>query len=157
MRESVDFHTNATPTFVGTRLREDPGWNPEECLKIHLGKDNVLSLASIKHYTQPGYYPLSKHPKVDRQVGCSYEDNHHTGAQLDKKNFIRLLELSLEGYVKVGWHNNSEDTKANILAEESKCAIAERLERLIKIHFIGDRYKFSPIFKPKCTVFNIQI
>ncbi|KAL0463176.1 UNVERIFIED_CONTAM: putative enzymatic polyprotein [Sesamum latifolium] len=28
MRESTDFHTNATPTFLGTRLRENPERNP---------------------------------------------------------------------------------------------------------------------------------
>ncbi|KAL0401370.1 UNVERIFIED_CONTAM: movement protein [Sesamum latifolium] len=36
--------------------------------------------------------------------------------------------------------NTPEDTKANILAGDSKSAIAERLGRLIKIHFIGDGY-----------------
>ncbi|KAL2237836.1 UNVERIFIED_CONTAM: hypothetical protein Sindi_0975300 [Sesamum indicum] len=29
MRKSADFHTNATPTFVGTRLKENPGRNPK--------------------------------------------------------------------------------------------------------------------------------
>ncbi|KAL2246155.1 UNVERIFIED_CONTAM: hypothetical protein Sindi_2883700 [Sesamum indicum] len=29
MRESADFHTNATPTFVGTRLKENSGKNPK--------------------------------------------------------------------------------------------------------------------------------
>ncbi|KAL2251885.1 UNVERIFIED_CONTAM: hypothetical protein Sindi_2310800, partial [Sesamum indicum] len=33
-----------------------------------------------------------------------------------------------------------EDTKANILAGDSEGAIADRLGRLIKIHFIGDGY-----------------
>ncbi|KAL0356036.1 UNVERIFIED_CONTAM: Enzymatic polyprotein [Sesamum radiatum] len=61
-----------------------------------------------------------------------------TTLELDRENFIRLVELSLEGSVKIGWDNTPEDTKANILAGDSKSAIAERLGRLIKIHFIGD-------------------
>ncbi|KAL0444544.1 UNVERIFIED_CONTAM: hypothetical protein Slati_2177100 [Sesamum latifolium] len=28
MRESMNFHTNATPTFVATRFKENPGRNP---------------------------------------------------------------------------------------------------------------------------------
>ncbi|KAL2240903.1 UNVERIFIED_CONTAM: hypothetical protein Sindi_0731500, partial [Sesamum indicum] len=63
-----------------------------------------------------------------------------TTLELDKENFIKLLELSLEGSVKIRWVNTLEDTKASILAEDSKGAIADRLGRLIKIHFIGDGY-----------------
>ncbi|KAL0311271.1 UNVERIFIED_CONTAM: hypothetical protein Sangu_2421800 [Sesamum angustifolium] len=50
------------------------------------------------------------------------------------------MELSLEGSVKIGWDNTPADTKASILAEDSKSVIADRLGRLIKIHFIGDGY-----------------
>ncbi|KAL0400097.1 UNVERIFIED_CONTAM: movement protein [Sesamum radiatum] len=63
-----------------------------------------------------------------------------TTLELDRENFIRLVELSLEGSVKIGWDNTLEDTKANVLAGDSKSAIAEQLGRLIKIHFIGDWY-----------------
>ncbi|KAL0440532.1 UNVERIFIED_CONTAM: hypothetical protein Slati_2536200 [Sesamum latifolium] len=63
-----------------------------------------------------------------------------TTLKLDRENFIRLVELSLKGFVKIRWDNTPEDTKANILAGDSKSAIAERLGRLIKIHFIGDGY-----------------
>ncbi|KAL2246216.1 UNVERIFIED_CONTAM: hypothetical protein Sindi_2889800 [Sesamum indicum] len=63
-----------------------------------------------------------------------------TTLELDKENFIKLVELSLEGSVKIGWDNTPEDTKASILAGDSKGAIADRLGRLIKIHFIGDGY-----------------
>ncbi|KAL0412945.1 UNVERIFIED_CONTAM: hypothetical protein Sradi_1496200 [Sesamum radiatum] len=62
-----------------------------------------------------------------------------TTLELDRENFIRLVELSLEGSVKIGWDNTPEDTKAHILAGDSKSA-TERLGRLIKIHFIGDGY-----------------
>ncbi|KAL0435043.1 UNVERIFIED_CONTAM: movement protein [Sesamum radiatum] len=37
--------------------------------------------------------------------------------------------VSLEGSVKIRWDNTPEDTKVNILAGDSKSAIAERLER----------------------------
>ncbi|KAL0423688.1 UNVERIFIED_CONTAM: hypothetical protein Sradi_0903600 [Sesamum radiatum] len=48
MRESADFHTNSTPTFVGTRLRENPGRNPRRALEnTHWAKDHVPTLASI--------------------------------------------------------------------------------------------------------------
>ncbi|KAL0437682.1 UNVERIFIED_CONTAM: hypothetical protein Sradi_0476100 [Sesamum radiatum] len=63
-----------------------------------------------------------------------------TTLKLERKSFIRLVELSLEDSMKIGWDNILEDTKANILAGDSKSAIAERLGRLIKIHFIGDGY-----------------
>ncbi|KAL2252704.1 UNVERIFIED_CONTAM: hypothetical protein Sindi_0065100 [Sesamum indicum] len=52
-----------------------------------------------------------------------------TTLELDKENFIKLVELSLEGSVKIGWDNISEDTKASILAGDSKGAIADRLGR----------------------------
>ncbi|KAL2250148.1 UNVERIFIED_CONTAM: hypothetical protein Sindi_2488500, partial [Sesamum indicum] len=63
-----------------------------------------------------------------------------TTLELDKENFIKFVELSLEGSVKIGWDNTPEDTKASILAGDSKGAIADRLGRLIKIHFIEDGY-----------------
>ncbi|KAK4381541.1 movement protein [Sesamum angolense] len=63
-----------------------------------------------------------------------------TTLELDKENFIKLVELSLEGSVKIGWDNTPADTKASILARDSKSEIADRLGRLIKIHFIGDGY-----------------
>ena len=63
-----------------------------------------------------------------------------TTLELDKENFIKLVELSLEGSVKIGWDNTPEDTKASIFVGDSKGAIADRLGRLIKIQFIGDGY-----------------
>ena len=63
-----------------------------------------------------------------------------TTIELDKENFIKLVELSLEGSVKIGWDNTPEDTKANILSRDSNGAIAHWLGSLIKIHFIGDGY-----------------
>ncbi|KAK4388172.1 hypothetical protein Sango_2423800 [Sesamum angolense] len=91
MRESADFHTNATPTEADRRMVA------------------AINIAA-------------------------------TTLELDKENFIKLVELSLEGSMKIGRDNTPADTKASILAGDSKSAIADRLERLIKIHFIGDGY-----------------
>ncbi|KAL0440431.1 UNVERIFIED_CONTAM: hypothetical protein Slati_2526100 [Sesamum latifolium] len=63
-----------------------------------------------------------------------------TTLELDKENFIKLVQLSLEGSVKIGWNNTPEDTKASILAGDSKITIADWLGRLINTHFIGDGY-----------------
>ncbi|KAL0451789.1 UNVERIFIED_CONTAM: hypothetical protein Slati_1157000 [Sesamum latifolium] len=63
-----------------------------------------------------------------------------TTLELDKENFIKLVGLNLEGSVKIEWDNTLEDTKTNILARDSKTAIADRLGRLFKIDFIGDGY-----------------
>ncbi|KAL2230681.1 UNVERIFIED_CONTAM: movement protein [Sesamum indicum] len=107
MRESMDFHTNATPTFVGIRLKENPERNPKRKLI-----DEWVAAIKIAATT----------------------------LELDKDNFIKLVELSLEGSVTIGWDNTPEDIKASILAGDSKGAIADRLGRLIKIHIIGDGY-----------------
>ncbi|KAL0327833.1 UNVERIFIED_CONTAM: hypothetical protein Sangu_1861300 [Sesamum angustifolium] len=72
-------------------------------------------------------------------MGCSHKIVATT-LELDKKNFIKLVELSLEGSVKIEGDNTLEDTKTSILAGNSKSAIADRLGRLIKIHFIRDGY-----------------
>ncbi|KAL2231233.1 UNVERIFIED_CONTAM: hypothetical protein Sindi_1717700 [Sesamum indicum] len=101
MRESANFHTNATLMFVGTKLKENPRRNPKRVA--------VIKIAA-------------------------------TTLELDKKNFIKLVELSLEGSVKIGWDNTPEDTKASILAADLKGEIADWLGRLIKIHLIGDLY-----------------
>ncbi|KAL2225656.1 UNVERIFIED_CONTAM: hypothetical protein Sindi_3026500, partial [Sesamum indicum] len=63
-----------------------------------------------------------------------------TTVELDKENIIKLVELSMEGSVKIIWDNNPEDTKTSTLFGDSKGAIADRLGRLIKIDVIGDCY-----------------
>ncbi|KAL2240144.1 UNVERIFIED_CONTAM: hypothetical protein Sindi_0655600 [Sesamum indicum] len=93
MRESADLHTNATPTFVGTRLKENPGRNPKK------EPENTPWVATIKIAT--------------------------TTLEFDKENFIKLVELSLEGFVKIGWGNIPEDTKASILARDPKGTIVD--------------------------------
>ncbi|KAL0301915.1 UNVERIFIED_CONTAM: hypothetical protein Sradi_6468300 [Sesamum radiatum] len=140
MRESADFHTNATPTFVGTRLRENPGRNPRRAPEntpwartmpqpLHL-YGAVLNLDVID------FRNMEK--LIDEWVAAI--KIAATTLELDKENFIKLVELSLEGSVKIGWDNTPADTKASILVGDSKSAIADRLGRLIKIHFIGDGY-----------------
>ncbi|KAL2229599.1 UNVERIFIED_CONTAM: hypothetical protein Sindi_1939600 [Sesamum indicum] len=63
-----------------------------------------------------------------------------TNLELNKGNFINLVELSLEGSVKIRWDNIPEDTKAVSLSGTLKSAIVNRLGRFIKIYFIGDGY-----------------
>ncbi|KAL0281825.1 UNVERIFIED_CONTAM: hypothetical protein Sradi_7282900 [Sesamum radiatum] len=63
-----------------------------------------------------------------------------TTLDLIKENFSKLVELNLEGSVKIGWDNIPVNTKSIILVVDPKSAIADRLGRLIKIHFIGDGY-----------------
>ncbi|KAL2251299.1 UNVERIFIED_CONTAM: hypothetical protein Sindi_2252200 [Sesamum indicum] len=123
-----NFHTNAIPTFVRTRLKENPGRNskrvPENTSCAILNLD-IIDFQNIEKL-------------IDEWVATI--KIAATTLELDKKNFIKLVELSLEGSVKIGWDNTPEDTKASILAGDSKGAIADRLGRLIKIHFIGDGY-----------------
>ncbi|KAL2225097.1 UNVERIFIED_CONTAM: hypothetical protein Sindi_2945000 [Sesamum indicum] len=40
-----------------------------------------------------------------------------TTVELDKENIIKLVELSLEGFVKIIWDNNPEDTKTSTFPE----------------------------------------
>ncbi|KAL2237554.1 UNVERIFIED_CONTAM: hypothetical protein Sindi_0947100 [Sesamum indicum] len=127
MRESADFHTNATPTFVGTRLKENTGRNPKRPLHPY---GAILNLDIIDF--------RNTEKLIDEWVAAI--KIAATTLELDKENFIKLVELSLEGSVKIEWDNTPEDTKASILAGDSKGAIADRLGRLIKIHFIGDGY-----------------
>ncbi|KAL0434735.1 UNVERIFIED_CONTAM: hypothetical protein Sradi_0181400 [Sesamum radiatum] len=61
MREGTDFHANATPAFVETRFKENPGRNPRRARKYTMGEDHAPALASIRYYTQPGYYRLQKY------------------------------------------------------------------------------------------------
>ncbi|KAL0430415.1 UNVERIFIED_CONTAM: hypothetical protein Sradi_0667500 [Sesamum radiatum] len=140
MRESSDFHTNATPTFVVTRFKENPGRNPKRVLEHTLWArtmlqplhpyNTILNLDIIDF--------LNTEKLIDEWIVAFKIAT--TTLELDQANFIRLVELSLEGSVKIGWENTPEDTKANILAGNSKSTIAERLGRFIKIHFIGDGY-----------------
>ncbi|KAK4404252.1 Enzymatic polyprotein [Sesamum angolense] len=51
----------------------------------------------------------------------------------------RLQTTEINGPIPAR-RNGKADTKASILARDSKSAIADRLGRLIKIHFIGDGY-----------------
>ncbi|KAL0367014.1 UNVERIFIED_CONTAM: hypothetical protein Sradi_3591500 [Sesamum radiatum] len=139
MRESTDFHTNATPTFVGTRLRENPGRNPRRVPEHTPWARTMLQplhpYGTILNLDIIDFRNIEK--LIDEWVAAL--KIAATTLELDRENFIRLVELSLEGSVKIGWDNTPEDTKA-ILAGDSKSAIAERLGRLIKIHFIGDGY-----------------
>ncbi|KAL2228418.1 UNVERIFIED_CONTAM: hypothetical protein Sindi_1821500 [Sesamum indicum] len=140
MRESTDFHTNATPTFVRTRLKENPGRNPKR-------------VPENTHWARTMLQPLHPYGAILNLDIIDFRNTEKlidewvatikiaaTTLELHKENFIKLVELSLEGSIKIGWDNTPEDTKVSILAGDSKGAIADRLGRLIKIHFIGDGY-----------------
>ncbi|KAL2228675.1 UNVERIFIED_CONTAM: hypothetical protein Sindi_1847200, partial [Sesamum indicum] len=103
------------------------------------GLNKHLALTSIWRFTEPEYYRFSKYRDIDKRMGCTIKIATTT-LELNKENFIKLVELSCEGSAKIGWDNTVEDTKASIFAGDSKGAIADRLGRLIKIHFIGDGY-----------------
>ncbi|KAL0283727.1 UNVERIFIED_CONTAM: hypothetical protein Sradi_7219700 [Sesamum radiatum] len=127
MRESADFHTNATPTFVGTRLRENPGRNPRRA------PENTPWARTMLQPLHP-YGAILNLDVIDfRNVEKLIDEwvvaikIAATTLELDKENFIKLVELSLEGSVKIGWDNTPADTKASILAGDSKSAIADRL------------------------------
>ncbi|KAL0358337.1 UNVERIFIED_CONTAM: hypothetical protein Sangu_0683100 [Sesamum angustifolium] len=140
MRESADFHTNATLTFVGTRLRENPGRNPRRAPENTPWARTMLQplhpYGAVLNLDVIDFRNIEK--LIDEWVAAIKIAT--TTLELDKENFIKLVELSLEGSVKIGWDNTPADTKASNLARDSKSAIADRLGRLVKIHFIGDGY-----------------
>ncbi|KAL0454924.1 UNVERIFIED_CONTAM: movement protein [Sesamum latifolium] len=140
MRESTDFYTNATPTFVATRFKENPGRNsrrvPEHTPWARTMLQPLHPYGTILNLDIIDFRNTEK--LIDEWVAAL--KIAATTLELDRENFIRLVELILEDSVKIGWDNTPEDTKANILAGDSKSAIAEWLGRLIKIHFIGDGY-----------------
>ncbi|KAL0354096.1 UNVERIFIED_CONTAM: hypothetical protein Sangu_0990900 [Sesamum angustifolium] len=140
MRESVDFHTNATPTFVGIRHRENPGRNskraPENTPWARSMLQPLHPYSAVLNLDVIDFRNIEK--LIDEWVAAIKIST--TTLELDKENFIKLVELSLEGSVKIRLDNTPADTKASTLAGDSKSAIAGRLGRLIKIHFIGDGY-----------------
>ncbi|KAL2250247.1 UNVERIFIED_CONTAM: hypothetical protein Sindi_2498400 [Sesamum indicum] len=140
MRDSADFHTNATPTLVKTRLKENSGRNPKRVPENTPWARTMLQplhpYGAILNLDIIDFRNIEK--LIDEWVAAI--KIAATTLELDKENFIKLVELSLDGSVKIGWDNTPEDTKASILVGDSKGAIADRLGRFIKIHFIGDGY-----------------
>ncbi|KAL0406370.1 UNVERIFIED_CONTAM: hypothetical protein Slati_3950900 [Sesamum latifolium] len=125
MRESIDFHTNATLAFVGTRLRENPGRNPRRVPENTPWARTMLQplypYGTILNLDVIDFRNIEK--LIDEWVAAMKKAT--TTLELDKENFIRLLELSLEGWVKIGCDNTPEDTKASIFIGDSKSAITE--------------------------------
>ncbi|KAL0448835.1 UNVERIFIED_CONTAM: hypothetical protein Slati_1439900 [Sesamum latifolium] len=126
--------------FVGIRFKENPGRNPRRVPEHTPWARTMLQplhpYSTILNLDIIDFINIEK--LIDEWVAAL--KIAATTLELDRENFIRLVELSLEGSVKIGCDSTPEDTKANILAGDSKSAIAERLGRLIKIHFIGDGY-----------------
>ena len=144
MREGGDFHTDGHPAFDSTRFatntRRNPGRNPSRVpdatpwAKIMLQPLHpygiVLNLDVIDF--------RNIEELIDEWV--SSMKIAATTLDLDRENFIRLIELSLEGSVKIGWKTTLPRLKEQILEGESKSTIAERFGRLFKTNFIGDGY-----------------
>ncbi|KAL0430585.1 UNVERIFIED_CONTAM: hypothetical protein Sradi_0684500 [Sesamum radiatum] len=102
MRESTDFHTNATPTFVGTRFRDNPGRNPWRV------PDHTLWARTMLQPLHP-YDTILNLDTIDFRNTEKLIDEKvvalkivATTPELDRENFIRLVEFSLEGSVKIG-------------------------------------------------------
>ncbi|KAL0405278.1 UNVERIFIED_CONTAM: hypothetical protein Slati_3841700 [Sesamum latifolium] len=134
MRESMDFHTNATPTFVGTRFKENPWRNPKRVLE-HTPWERIM-LQPLHPYGTILNLDIIDFRNTEKLIDAwvAALKIAATTLELDREIFIRVVELSLEGSMNIGWDNTPEDTKANILAGDSKSAIVERLGRLTKIH-----------------------
>ncbi|KAK4407362.1 putative enzymatic polyprotein [Sesamum angolense] len=103
MRESADFHTNTTPTFVGTRLRENPGRNPRRAPENTPWARTMLQplhpYGAVLNLDVIDFRNMEK--LIDEWVAAI--KIAATTLELDKENFIKLVELSLEGSVKIGW------------------------------------------------------
>ncbi|KAL0392715.1 UNVERIFIED_CONTAM: hypothetical protein Sradi_2494300 [Sesamum radiatum] len=125
---------------MGTKLQENPGKNPrrapEKTPWARIMLQPLHPYGTVLNLDVIDFQNIEK--LIDEWVVAIKITP--TTLELDKENCIKLVELSLEGSVKIGWDNTPVDTKASILAEDSKSAIADRLGRLIKIHFIGDGY-----------------
>ncbi|KAL0402508.1 UNVERIFIED_CONTAM: hypothetical protein Slati_4280700 [Sesamum latifolium] len=102
MRESTDFHTNATPTFVGTRFKENPGRNPRRVLEQTPWARTMLQplhpYGTILNLDIIDFRNTEK--LIDEWVAAL--KIAATTLELDRENFIRLVELSLEDSVKIG-------------------------------------------------------
>ncbi|KAL0461258.1 UNVERIFIED_CONTAM: hypothetical protein Slati_0013400 [Sesamum latifolium] len=108
MRESTDFHTNATPTFVGTRFKENPGRNPRRVPEHTPWARTMLQplhpYGTILNLDIIDFRNTEK--LIDEWVAAL--KIAATTLELDRENFIRLVELSLEGSVKIGWDNTQK-------------------------------------------------
>ncbi|KAL0445174.1 UNVERIFIED_CONTAM: hypothetical protein Slati_2240100 [Sesamum latifolium] len=115
MRESTDFHTNATPIFVATRFKENPGRNPRRVpehtpwamtmLQALHPYDTILNLDIIDF--------RNTEKLIDEWVAAL--NIAATTLELNRENFIRLVELSLEGSMKIGWDNTPKIPKPTFL------------------------------------------
>ena len=57
---------------------------------------------------------------------------------LDKNNFIKLIELSLVGSAKYAWNQVTDEMKAGVYEGDSKSTIADRAGNIFRILFIGE-------------------
>ncbi|KAL2251501.1 UNVERIFIED_CONTAM: hypothetical protein Sindi_2272400 [Sesamum indicum] len=130
IRESADFHTNATPTFVGTRLKENPGRNPKRV------PENTSWATMLQPLHPYGYLDIIDFRNTEKLIDewVATIKIAATTLELDKENFIKLVELSLDGSIHIGdgYFEGSRAEKARGYAQalfslelRSICAVDE--------------------------------
>ncbi|KAL0406105.1 UNVERIFIED_CONTAM: hypothetical protein Slati_3924400 [Sesamum latifolium] len=108
MRESTNFHTDATRTFLGTKFKENPGRNPKRVPEHTLWERTMLQpLHPYGNILNLDIIDFRNTEKLIDEWVASLKIAATT-LELDRENFIRLVELSLEGSVKIEWDNTQE-------------------------------------------------
>ncbi|KAL0291627.1 UNVERIFIED_CONTAM: hypothetical protein Sangu_3262300 [Sesamum angustifolium] len=100
MRESADFHTNATPTFVGTRLRENPGRNPRR-VPENTPWARTTMLQPLHPYGAVLNLDVIDFRNIEKLIDewvAAIKIAAATTLELDKENFIKLVEFKLGGF-----------------------------------------------------------
>ncbi|KAL0430597.1 UNVERIFIED_CONTAM: hypothetical protein Sradi_0685700 [Sesamum radiatum] len=111
MRESSDFHAKATPTFVGTRFKENLERNPKRVSEHTPWARTMLHLlhpyGTILNLDIIDFRNTEK--LIDEWVAALKIEA--TTLELDQENFIRLVELSLEGSANCRRHQSQYPCK----------------------------------------------
>ncbi|KAL0300183.1 UNVERIFIED_CONTAM: hypothetical protein Sangu_3135000 [Sesamum angustifolium] len=94
-----------TPTFVGNRLKENPGRNhrrtPENTLWARTMLQPLHPYGAVLNVDVVDFRSIEK--LIEEWVATIKIEA--TTPELDKENFIKLVELSFEDSVKIGWNN----------------------------------------------------
>ncbi|KAL2236632.1 UNVERIFIED_CONTAM: hypothetical protein Sindi_0854900 [Sesamum indicum] len=100
IRESINFHTNVTPTFVGTRLRENQGRNPRKAPE-HMPWASMLQ--PLHRYGAVLNLDVIDFQNIKKLINewVAAIKIAVTTLQVDKENFIKLVELSLGGSMNI--------------------------------------------------------
>ncbi|KAL0409346.1 UNVERIFIED_CONTAM: hypothetical protein Sradi_1869000 [Sesamum radiatum] len=121
MRNYTDFYTNTTSTFVGTGFKENPGRNPRKVPENTPWARTMLQplhpYGTILNLDIIDFRNIEK--LIDEWVAALKIAS--TTLELDRENFIKLVELSLEGFVEIGWDNTRKIPKLIFLLRFQKC------------------------------------